>query len=187
MSTVTKVRPRVEKLLRQVLGTQELLVDEYGNWPLRWGSAGYVVRLVQAPGLPPVVQIFSPVLGGVGMSPAILEVINAINSQISFGRVAWVNNVVVASTELVAETVDLLELQISCGAIAFIADSYDNALQRQFGGVISFDSPPQGAGEPQFSQAEQAQSGSSTEDVTEAYLRSEARRSQINSIISSGW
>lgn len=151
--SASDTRGRVEQLLKQTLGTQQLLADQFGNWPMRFGSAIYYVRLIEPPLLPPMVQVFSPVLGDVPKTPELLDAVNSINAQISFGRVAWVNGVVVASAELLAQSLDLAELQACCGSIAQVSDAYDDTLQSRFGGRKAFDQP--GAGPAQQSEPQQ--------------------------------
>lgn len=198
------VRGRVEQLLKQTLGAHELVVDAFGNWPVRFGSAVYYVRLMQPPQLPPVVQVFSPVIGDVPKSAELLDAVNAINAQISFGRVAWVNGVVVASAELLAQSLDLPELQACCGTIAQVADAYDDSLQAQFGGTKAFPDQPQEAAPQQQAPQQQgqppqqegtAQPPSSQESISalteeEAIVelnRIQARNRMIQQIIDSQW
>jgi hypothetical protein len=198
------VRGRVEQLLKQTLGAHELVVDAFGNWPVRFGSAVYYVRFMQPPQLPPVVQVFSPVIGDVPKSVELLDAVNAINAQISFGRVAWVNGVVVASAELLAQSLDLPELQACCGTIAQVADAYDDALQTQFGGTKAFpDQPQESAAQQQTPQQQDqvprqeatTQPTSSQDSISalteeEAIIeldRVQARNRMIQQIIDSQW
>lgn len=195
------VRGRVEQLLKQTLGAQELVADEFGNWPVRFGSAVYYVRVMEPPQLPPVVQVFSPVIGDVPKSAQLLDAVNAINAQISFGRVAWVNGVVVASAELLAQSLDLAELQACCGTIAQVADAYDDALQAQFGGTKAFPDQPQQTGPhqqgPQAQQPQQEAPPQPTpsepprpltqEEAIVELSRIQARNKMIQQIIDSQW
>lgn len=196
------VRGRVEKLLKQTLGAQELVVDAFGNWPVRFGTAIYYVRVMEPPQLPPMVQVFSPVIGDVPKSAQLLDAVNAINAQISFGRVAWVNGVVVASAELLAQSLDLAELQACCGTIAQVADAYDDSLHAQFGGTKAFpdqaqdkllqDEQAQSAQPPQQAAASPTPSQEPPRPLTqeEAIVelsRIQGRNKMIQQIIDSQW
>jgi hypothetical protein len=179
-----EARAKVELLLKQLLGTTELAVDAAGNWPIRWGSAIYFVRAVESPMAPAFVQVFSPLLGGVQKSAGLLEALNDINVQVVFARVAWVNGMVMASTELLAETLDLQELQAACATIAQLADTYDNALQGRFGGQISF--PEDAAAAAGGGQSPQPQALTEQEAIMELQKNMETSR-MVQNILNSNW
>jgi hypothetical protein len=179
-----EARAKVEGLLKQLLGAEELAVDAAGNWPIRWGSAIYFVRAVESPLVPAFVQVFSPLLGGVEKSPELLEALNDINVQVVFARLAWVNGMVMASSELLAETLDLQELQAACGTIAQVADSYDNTLRDRFGGQISF--PEDAAAAAGTGQSQQPQALTEQEAIEELQKKMESSR-MVQSILNSNW
>jgi hypothetical protein len=179
-----EARAKVEQLLKQLLGTTELAVDAAGNWPIRMGSAIYFVRAVESPMAPAFVQVFSPLLGEVEKSPGLLEALNDINVQVVFARVAWVNGMVMASSELLAETLDLQELHAACATIAQLADTYDNALQGRFGGQISF--PGDAAAAAGGGQTPQPQALTEQEAIMELQKNMETSR-MVQNILNSNW
>ena len=140
MARLEMIRPYVEKVLTEYFETDKLIVDEDGDIPCRAGSAWYLIRLLD--GDPPIVQMYSPVLSGVTKTPELLEEINTINADIRFARMFWVNDDIMIATELLAETIDKEELENACGAIAGIADHYDDELQKKYGGKRSFEEDP---------------------------------------------
>jgi hypothetical protein len=137
------LRPHVEKILGEYLQTDHLIVNDDGTIPIRAGSATYYVRLME--GEPPVLQVYSIVLEGVKKSMKLLEALNDINRQTFFAKVFWVDDDrVIATTELVAETLDKDEIANACGAIAWVADTYDTELQERFGGTMAGQDEPEG-------------------------------------------
>lgn len=176
---IQAARLRVEGVLKRVLSSEHVPVDAYDNWALQFGSAVYFIRLLPMLGSDKhIVQVFSPMVSGIPYSPPLLDAINWINGQILFGRVAWMNGVLFAFSELVAETVDELELNVACNTIARIADTYDNALQMQFGGQLSILPPVQKPVEPAPALTKK-QASASPEGETQLSLAEYMQRDQI--------
>jgi len=123
-------RVRVEAVLAQALGYAPRK-DEVGNWPFDRGSARFVVGVVQPSAqATPILAVVSQ-LAQVPKTPELLELLNQVNAQVSFVRVYWMNGAVLASSELVAETVDPPELMNALGQVATIADAYDDVVRAQ--------------------------------------------------------
>lgn len=138
MNGLESAKLKIEGVLKRILGLDTVPVDNFGNWGLSYGSTNFYIRVLPMYASDKhIVQVFSPMISEIPYSPQLMNAVNALNVQIMFGRVAWVNNVLFAFSELVAETVDELELRVACNTIATIADTYDNALQMQFGGKLS--------------------------------------------------
>ena len=139
-SDVAAVRARVEQLLKQMFDTEELPMDQYGDWgPFPTGTTGIFCRLGQpAPQAPPVFSVFSAVLIEVPKSPELLDFLNEINVNTSFLRAYWRDETVVFSAELLAQTMDPEELLIASAQVANAADSYDEVLRERFGGSQPF-------------------------------------------------
>jgi hypothetical protein len=89
-----------------------------------------------------------------------------------------------ASSELLAETLDLQELQAACGTIAQVADSYDNTLRDRFGGQISF--PEDAAAAAGTGQSQQPQALTEQEAIEELQKKMESSR-MVQSILNSNW
>lgn len=131
-------RARVELLLQQMLGVDTLAANAAGEWSIRWGSAIYFVRVARPEGGPLIVQVYSPLLGSVEGSAELFETINGINGEILDARVWWADRTVWAAAELLTETLDLEELQRTCGNIARLADAWNDVLHQRFGGELAF-------------------------------------------------
>jgi hypothetical protein len=136
MARADVLRPYVEKTLKELLETDNLIIDEDGDVPIRWGSAMYYVRLLDRE--VPLVRLFATLVRGVKKNAKLLGLINQINTEIAMARVYWIENDVVVSTELVAETLDKIELDQACRNIGWIADTYDTKLKDEVGGEMSF-------------------------------------------------
>ena len=136
MNKIDIVKPYVEKVLKEYLETETLIVDSDGDVPVRFGSAMYYVRVLDMD--PVLVRVFAPVLRNVKKSAKLFEAINDINASVYGARVFWYDDDVLAVAEMPAETLDPAELSAQCANIGGIADAYDNKLQEEFGGDIFF-------------------------------------------------
>jgi hypothetical protein len=132
-----RIRPYLEKLLREGFAIPDLQPDPEGDYPFRYRSAGYYVRLINE--VSPTVQVFSVVLRDVKRTAKLLQKLNDINAQIAYARVYAVEHQVVVATELVAETLDAEELGNACNIVGRIADKVGSELHAEFGGHILFE------------------------------------------------
>jgi len=132
-----RIRPYVEKLLAEGFGIPDLAPDPDGDYPFRYRSAGYYVRLINEHS--PTVQVFSIALRDVKRSSKLFTAVNDINANIAYARVYVVDRQVVIATELVAETIDAEELGNACNIVGRIADQVGPQLQRDFGGRVLFE------------------------------------------------
>jgi hypothetical protein len=139
------LRPYVEQVLKTHLGVDELVRDGDGDYPIRFGSAKYFVRLSDEQ--PPVVRVYSHVLVGVRGTAKLYQALNTINQHISFARVFHQGKAVLVATELLAETLDPEELVVACRSIANLADVHDGELKAAFGGETMFDDGGEGGEE----------------------------------------
>lgn len=139
-SDVAAVRPRVEQLLKEMFDTDDLPMDQYGDWgPIPAGTAGLFCRLGQpSPQAPPVLSVFSMVLDQVPKSPELLDFLNEINVSMSFLRAVWRDEAILFMAELLAQTMNPEELLIAVAQVGNAADSYDEVLRERFGGRQPF-------------------------------------------------
>jgi hypothetical protein len=137
MANSEDLRSRVETMLKEHVGVDELVTDAEGDYPVRSGSAKYYVRLNDDD--PASVTVYAHVLVGVTASPKLYETLNAVNGFIRFGRMFHQGDAVLASVELLAGTLDPEELATACRSIADLADHYDDLFQREFGGRREFE------------------------------------------------
>ncbi|MDQ1437646.1 MAG: hypothetical protein QOK43_1275 [Acidimicrobiaceae bacterium] len=140
MGRLDRIRPYLEKLLREGFNIPDLAPDPEGDYPLRYRSAGYYVRLMNE--LSPTVQVFSVALRDAKRSAKLFTAVNDINAHIAYARAYVVDRQVVVATELVADTLDAEELGNACTIIGRIADKIGPELQAQFGGHVLFEDGP---------------------------------------------
>ena len=138
MTRLEIIRPFVEQTVRGFLGVDELKVMDDGTIPIRSGSAAVSVRLVQpTKDQHPLLQVFSPLLSGVEISPEVLDKLNEMNAGLSFARAFWASGQVIIAMELLAEEIDEEQVAHACGLVTFAADYWDDELQKGFGGNLS--------------------------------------------------
>src|SRR3954453_4161786 len=137
MATSEGLRARVEAMVKQHTGADELVTDEEGDWAVRSGSARYYVRLTDDD--PPIVVVYAEILVGVTATPKLYETLNAVNGYITFGRMFHQGEAVLVSTELLAATMNADEVAAACRSIAELADRYDDLFQAEFGGRRHFE------------------------------------------------
>ncbi len=138
------LRPYVEKVVGDYLGIApgKLIVNDDGSIPITAGSADYTIRLVE--GDPNVLQVYSVVLQEVEKSPELFEALNAINRDLFFTRLFWLDDKrVIAGIEMIPESADKEEIANACKSISWAADKYDTELHGKFGGKMARADEPQ--------------------------------------------
>ncbi|WP_238012526.1 YbjN domain-containing protein [Dactylosporangium sp. AC04546] len=144
MSIDDALRAKVRGLVTDYLGGQPV-PDDLTAAPaaIRSGTAVLYLRLINND--PPLVRVFSPLLRKIECSPELLTELNELNGRLNFIRLFWRDQSVIASTELLAATLDPIELTNACDWLADAADYYDVRLHAQFGGELAFAPPPASA------------------------------------------
>jgi len=128
---------RVRGLLTAYLGGQPLPADLVAEpVAMRCGTAVVYVRLVDAD--PTVVRVFSPLLRSIERTSELLVELNELNARLAFLRLFWRDGSVYAATELLAATLDDVELANACDVLADTADHYDVRLHARFGGELAY-------------------------------------------------
>ena len=127
----------LEAALSEFVSGADLVPDRDGDLPIRVGSAIMFVRPVS--GRPPLLQLFSPLVSGVDMTPALLDSLNDINRSILFGRVFWAEREVVVSMELTSVGISAKQIAFACVQLGNLADHLDDVLRGRFGGRTMFE------------------------------------------------
>src|SRR5829696_4366308 len=109
MAKAEVIRPYLEKLMKELLNAESLVIWDDGTIPIRAGSAGVYVKLDE-PNDRPLVHVYSPMLRGVANTPALLERLNGINATSYQARVFWLEEQVIVAIDLLAEALDKEEL-----------------------------------------------------------------------------
>jgi hypothetical protein len=122
----------VEKLLGTQTGSDRVVADEDGDYPVRFGSALYYVRLAGEPD--PDVKVFAVALDDVPASAELLADLNDINSKLRFARAFHLREGVLVEADLVGESVDPLGFRTACEAVGHVADTIGTSLSKKYGG-----------------------------------------------------
>ena len=131
------IRPYIERVIGQWLEAPVMKTDDEGRYHVRVNTSGFVVEIVEHE--PTLIRLWSPVVMGIGKTPALLDTLNGLNTTGLGLRVFHVDDKVVLATELVAETLDAEELGNACNIVGRIADKVGPELQGQFGGRMLFE------------------------------------------------
>ena len=126
-ATLATLRADIARALAQLLNKHDLVTNDDGEWPVKSGSAIVIVRVVE--GLPPALQLYSPVLRGVATTAELLEALNGINARIRYGRVFVANHVVIAAMELPAVDLTSVHLAFALAELGNLADHLDDTLR----------------------------------------------------------
>ncbi len=135
---------RVLAVARHLAGDDDLNPDPDGDIRLRYGSAPVFMRVV---GDPPMLRIFSPVLGDVAANSALLKRLNGINGGLPAGRVFHAGRTVFMALEVIPLPYSEEQVVAALKLLGHLADRLDDELRESFGArrEEGFDSrPPQG-------------------------------------------
>jgi hypothetical protein len=127
----------VEKLLATLTDGVPVTADDDGDYPIRYRSALYYVRLVGDER--PDVQVFAIAVAGVAASAELLADVNDINTRARFARVFHVRDQVLVETDLVGDAVEPNSFYNACRTVARITDDIGPELVAKHGGRTAFD------------------------------------------------
>lgn len=132
LDLMATARQRLEHLLRDWLGTDELHQDEDGDYPIRLPDGTRLFVRLDA-GRQPMVRIFSVLAQEVPSSLELLEELNELNVSTPGVKAVHWRGSVMAEVELVAETLDPPELSTALWQVARTAQHYWPMLESYFG------------------------------------------------------
>lgn len=131
------VTSHVETLIERLTGVGKAIPDADGDYPIRYRSALYYVRVVRA--APPVVQIFSVALDGIGYSDALARELNEINARVHFCRAFWVHGQVLIEAEQLGPSLTEADFRESALQVAEATDTFAKGLAERHGGRLAFE------------------------------------------------
>ena len=140
MTQIDVLRPFVERTIAEYLGIDEdnLQKDEDGMIPIRAGSAVVNVRLAEGGEGHPILEVFAPLLHGIPKTPALMERLNDVNAGLTFARAFWVDEQVILTVELRAESLDADQVAQAVSVVSLASNYWDTAIKQEFGGETSF-------------------------------------------------
>lgn len=112
-------------------GAGEVVVDDDGDIPIRWGSAVLYVRVLDGN---PVIRIFSPILREVQLRDELRDAVNELNKDHLFVSTFWADGVVLLTADLYAAPFVAQQFLNLLHAVAETADSLDDQLRSRFAG-----------------------------------------------------
>jgi hypothetical protein len=110
-------------------GGGEVVVDDDGDIPIRWGSAVLYVRVIADN---PIIRIFSPLLREVHLSDDLRDAVNELNKNHLFASAFWADGVVLLTADLFAAPFVPQQFLNLLHAVAETADSIDDQLRSRF-------------------------------------------------------
>ncbi len=132
-SRVDEVQQRVMAILTGA--GYPYTVEEDGRARVERGSSAVFITAHAWQDRYTVVELVSPVLTGVAVSPGLLEKLNALNEKLYFGKAYWRDGGVWLAHNLLGDRLDTEELMASVGMLAVVADHLDDELKKNFGGT----------------------------------------------------
>lgn len=130
-----QVRAVVAAMLR--IAPDQLLVDSDGDIGIRSGSAMIFIRAHEE--LPPLVDVFSPLLIGVTPTESLFRRLADLTNGIPIGRIYCTGDTVWASIPVFGDDFQASHLRLAILAMRALADELDDQLRQEFGGARFFE------------------------------------------------
>ncbi len=125
-----ELRRAVHASLTRLLQADEIVVDDDGDIPIRWGSAALYVRVLDDH---PIVRIFSPILTDIVITPQVREAVNEVNRDRPLVSAMWIDDTVILVAEVFAATFSEDNFVNVLHALAETADELDDDFSTRFG------------------------------------------------------
>lgn len=125
----------VEAVLKDQLGLKEVYRDEDGDIPIPRGSAVAFIRTFDKDS--PFLEIFSPLVRDLEITPDVYEAVNAINAQLAMAKATAFSESkqIILSVHVLIDTLSVKELMFALDWVSSAADHFDTLLQKRFGGT----------------------------------------------------
>lgn len=131
-------RDHVQALIEEQFGHLSAKRDEDGDYILRRHGHLIYGRL-KGDSDPVAFQVFGILLSDIEQNSELLQEINQINANSTFVKVSHLNSLVVVTDDLVAASLDAVELTTSVSKVAKAIDDYAHTLSVVYGGVAGED------------------------------------------------
>ena len=138
----------LEDTLKRELEVDEIVRDEDGDIPVRWGSAMVYVSVMGVDSELPLIRVFAPLLEDFTVKPEVYEAVNSINRQTPFAKAIVdpeIGQIVLAAELFVFDQMSSEQLMATIELVGENADRFDTMLQKRFGGTTMFDDDDAGA------------------------------------------
>lgn len=124
----------VQEVIEEVFGHLAVKQDDDGDYPLRRHGQLIYGRLTNE-SEPFAFQVFGVLLRDVTATPELLSEINQINARDPFVKLIHVDNQLIVEADLVAASMDAIELETAVAKISRAMDTYAATLSVVFGGA----------------------------------------------------
>ena len=131
-------REHVEMMIADSFGDLALKRDLDGDYPLR-RHGNLIFGRLSDDSSPIAFQVFGVLVRDLAASPELLAEINQINTQFPFAKLLHVAEQLIVEADLVALSMDPLELETAVSTISRAMDSYASTLSVVFGGATDED------------------------------------------------
>jgi hypothetical protein len=135
--TSDEIRGVVDQMVREYLGTPDLVIDGDGDIPVAQGSALYWVRVTDED--PVTITVWANVLADVPATAGLARRLAELNEEFDAAELYCEADSIMLGIDLSAEQLVAATLGEACDLIGGLADKYDDRLQREFGGSRAVD------------------------------------------------
>ena len=111
--------------------------DPDGDYPIRYRSALYFVRIV--PARKPVVQIFSIAVDDVQLTDSLARELNEINARLHFCRAFWIRGQILVEAEYLGGSLTEADFDECALHVAEATDASAKGLAERHGGRLVFE------------------------------------------------
>ncbi|HSY14832.1 MAG TPA: hypothetical protein VK816_02515 [Jatrophihabitantaceae bacterium] len=132
MTELMWIRSHVERCLADEWGTCQVVADEDGDYPFRFGSASCWVTLLASE--PPMVRVFAYAVRGVRPSAKLLSELNSIQNSALSASIALSEGIVVVSQTISPIGLSSEVLAQAMLGVGGLADNVGVLLAGMFGG-----------------------------------------------------
>ncbi len=127
-------KEHVQEVIEEVFGILAVQQDDDGDYPLRRHGQLIYGRLARDSS-PLAFQVFGILLRDVAATPELLSEMNQINARDPFVKLIHVDNQLIVEADLVAASMDAIELETAVAKISRAMDTYAATLSVVFGGA----------------------------------------------------
>jgi hypothetical protein len=131
------VTSHVETLIERLTGVDKARADADGDYPIRYRSALYFVRVV--PAWQPVVQVFSIAVDGLPLTDGLARDLNDLNARLHFCRAFWVRGQVLIEAEHLGPSLTEADFHECALNVAKATDAFARELAQRHGGRLAFE------------------------------------------------
>ena len=145
------VRSHVERCMQDIWEVTELITDQDGDYPYRFGTAACWVSLFDGP--EPGVRVFAHAARGLHPSAKLAREVNDLNDKAMWVKVTQVEQLVVVSTVLHWSAVDRIGLELAVRQVGAVADDIGVLLAGVYGGHTPYPADEVGQDQPMGDEA----------------------------------